>query len=101
MNVCLCVGYGLEHHLRIPVLKDGSPGPLGLVADNLGADDFAFGTSGACIFHASGEYCPEARTGRHAHYHCRPGRRMESLLPFLLHVDDPSFSEAATTIHLL
>ena len=26
---------------RIPVLKDGSPGPLGLVADNLRADDFS------------------------------------------------------------
>jgi len=26
-------------------------------------------------FAASGEYCPEARTGRHAHYHCQPGRR--------------------------
>ena len=25
---------------RIPVLKDGSPRPLGLVADNLRADDF-------------------------------------------------------------
>jgi len=32
---------------RIPVLKDGSPGELGLVADNLRADDFVFGASGA------------------------------------------------------
>jgi hypothetical protein len=32
---------------RIPVLKDGSPGPLGLVAENLRADDFVFGALGA------------------------------------------------------
>jgi len=39
-NLCLYVDYQLEYHLRIPVLKYGSPGPLGLVADNLRADDF-------------------------------------------------------------
>jgi hypothetical protein len=44
-NLCLYVDYQLEYHLRIPVLKYGSPGPLGLVADNLRADDFVFGAS--------------------------------------------------------